>query len=83
MPALLAFLKGQAAKDKKGPTLDEMVELAAELVPEAKGQKRALLLSAYQSVAWCVYASIKQKGGGRRHPSMLTWLFIPPDCHHQ
>lgn len=52
-PALLAFLKAQAAKDKKGPALDEMVELAAALVPT--GSKRAFLLTSYQSVAGCVH----------------------------
>ncbi len=49
-PALLAFLKGQAAKDRKGPTLEEMVEQAVALVP-VEGNKRALLLSSYKSVA--------------------------------
>lgn len=52
-PALLAFLKAQAAKDKKGPSLDDMVALAAALVPD--GNKRALLLNSYRSVAGCVF----------------------------
>ena len=58
-PALVTFLKAQAAKDAKGPTLEEMVELAAGLVPD--GNKRALLLSSYRSVAGCVYGHVHRR----------------------
>lgn len=62
-----------------------MVKLAAALVPEAKGQKRALLLSAYRSVAGCVPRIDRVKSNEKKAgvaPS-ITWLFIPTDRHHQ